>query len=362
MTSKIISNGILKAVGVIVGICVLLFFLYKIQSVIIYLLIAGFLSLVGRPIMRFLKLRLKLNETLAVIITMLVFVLIIFGVIGLFIPLVLEQSENLQLLDIELLQSNIETIYNEVVKNLGLTPSDVETKIKDSKYMSQLNFDFIPAILNSIITGLGSFSIGLFSVLFILFFFLKDNRLFTKSIITLFPKSEDGRLKRSFAKIKDLLSRYFSGLILQILILFTIYSITLVIFGIENALVIATLCALLNIIPYVGPVISSILIVLLTISSNIGEDFLNVILPKTIYVIIGFVIAQLVDNFFSQPIIFAKSVKSHPLEIFLVIIIFGLLFGIPGLIVAIPIYTAIKVIAKEFFNEYRVVKKLTENL
>lgn len=362
MTSKIIANGILKAVGIIVGICLLLFFFYKIQSVIIYLLIAGFLSLVGRPIMRFLKGKLKFNEILAVITTMLIFLIVIFGIIGLFIPLVLEQSENLSLLDVELLQTNIESIYDEVVNNLGLNPSEVESSIKDSKFMSQLNFDFIPNILNSIITGLGSFSIGLFSVLFILFFFLKDNRIFSKSIVAFFPKSEDQKLKRSFAKIKDLLSRYFSGLILQILILFTIYSITLVIFGIENALVIATLCALLNIIPYVGPLISAVLIILLTISSNIGQDFTAVILPKTIYVVIGFIIAQLVDNFFSQPIIFAKSVKSHPLEIFLVIIIFGLLFGIPGLIVAIPLYTALKVVAKEFFNEYRVIKKLTKNI
>lgn len=362
MTSKIIANGILKAVGVIVGICVILFFLYKIQSVIVYLLIAGFLSLVGRPIMKFLKGKLKFNETLAVITTMFLFIILILGIVGLFIPLVLEQSENLSLLDVNLLQSNIEQIYLEVVNNLGLNPSDVEAKFKDSKFMSQLNLDFIPEILNSLISGLGTFSIGLFSVLFILFFFLKDNRIFTTSIVAFFPQSEDRRLKHSFAKIKDLLSRYFSGLILQILILFTIYSITLFIFGIENALVIATLCALLNIIPYVGPLISAVLIILLTISSNIGQDFMDIILPKTIYVVIGFVIAQLVDNFFSQPIIFAKSVKSHPLEIFLIIIISGLLFGIPGLIVAIPLYTALKVIAKEFFNEYRVVKKLTKNL
>jgi len=77
---------------------------------------------------------------------------------------------------------------------------------------------------------------------------------------------------------------------------------------------------------------------------------------------IGFIIAQLVDNFFSQPFIFSKSVKSHPLEIFLVIIIAGLISGIVGLIIAIPVYTAIKVIAKEFLSEYRVVNKLTEGL
>jgi predicted PurR-regulated permease PerM len=77
---------------------------------------------------------------------------------------------------------------------------------------------------------------------------------------------------------------------------------------------------------------------------------------------IGFVFAQLVDNIFSQPFIFSKQMKSHPLEIFLVIIIAGILFGILGMIVAIPTYTALKVILKEFLSDYKVVQKLTKNL
>jgi predicted PurR-regulated permease PerM len=120
----------------------------------------------------------------------------------------------------------------------------------------------------------------------------------------------------------------------------------------DNAIVIAFLCALLNLVPYVGPLVSGFLMLLLSMSSNLGENFSEIILPKTTYVMIGFLIAQLVDNFLSQPIIFSKSVKSHPLEIFLVIIISGILFGIVGMIIAIPAYTAIKVVLKEFLSQY----------
>jgi predicted PurR-regulated permease PerM len=76
----------------------------------------------------------------------------------------------------------------------------------------------------------------------------------------------------------------------------------------------------------------------------------------------GYVIAQLIDNFFSQPYIFSKSVKSHPLEIFLIIIIGGLLFGITGMILAVPSYTVLKVILKEFLSENRIVRSLTKGL
>ena len=362
MNSNTISNGILRAIAILVGIAILLWFLYQIQSVIAYVAIAGVVSLLGRPIKQFFMSKLKFGDTLAVVITMLLFVLVIAGIIGMFIPLAIEQGQNLSLLDIDQLQGNIENLYKEFINHFNLETSDVESTIQDSKLMSKLNLSFIPDMLNAIVTGFGSFSVGLFSVLFISFFFLKDSTLFGNSVMAFFPKRQDIRIKKSLFTIRDLLSRYFGGLVLQLLILFVIYSIVLFIFGIQNAIIIASLCALLNVIPYVGPMISAVLIILLTMSSNLGESFSDVILPKTIYVMIGFVVAQLVDNFFSQPYIFSKSVKSHPLEIFIIIIIAGLLFGIVGLILAIPLYTAIKVIAKEFLSEYRIVKKLTKGL
>ena len=362
MNSKIIANGILRALAIIIGIALLLYFLYKIQSVIVYIAVAAVISLVGRPIVLFLRRRLKFKNTFAVIVTMVLFVGLFIGLIGLFIPLIAEQGQNLALLDIEQLQYNIQDLYNQVVAYFEFNNIDVEQSIKDSGLLSKLDFAYIPEFLNNFVSGLGSFSIGLFSVLFISFFFLKDSLLFENGILTFVPKGNESRTKRSISTIKDLLSRYFVGLIFQILILFVIYTIVLLVFGIKNAVVIAFLCALLNLVPYVGPLISGFLMLLLSMSSNLGASFSEVILPKTTYVMIGFIIAQLVDNFFSQPFIFSKSVKSHPLEIFLVIIIAGILFGIVGMIVAVPSYTAIKVILKEFLSEYKLVKNLTKDL
>jgi predicted PurR-regulated permease PerM len=71
---------------------------------------------------------------------------------------------------------------------------------------------------------------------------------------------------------------------------------------------------------------------------------------------------QLIDNNINQPLIFSKSTKSHPLEIFLVILIAGFISGILGMIIAVPLYTIIKVIAKEFFPENSIVKLITKNI
>ncbi|RZW42146.1 MAG: AI-2E family transporter, partial [Flavobacteriaceae bacterium] len=140
------------------------------------------------------------------------------------------------------------------------------------------------------------------------------------------------------------------------------YTIGLLIIGVDNAIVIAFLCALVNLVPYVGPLIGGFLMLLLTMTTNLGASFSEVILPKAGFVLIILTVAQLVDNFFSQPFIFSKSVKSHPLEIFLIIIIAGILFGIIGMIVAVPTYTALKVILKEFLSENKIVKRLTKDI
>ncbi|UKM63769.1 AI-2E family transporter [Flavobacteriaceae bacterium GSB9] len=362
MNSKIISNGILRAVAIVLGVALVLFFLYQVRSVIGYIAISAVISLIGRPIVRFLNHRLKFKNTFAVIVTMALLLGVFIGLAGLFIPLIIKQGQNLSLLNIDELQRNIEDLYTEIITYFDLHQIDVEQSLKETDLLSKMDLSLIPNFLNSIVSGLGSFSVGLFSVLFISFFFLKDSRLFENGILIFIPENKESRWKTSSTKIKDLLSRYFVGLILQILVLFIIYTIGLLIIGVENAVVIAFLCALINLIPYVGPIIAVFLMMLLTMTSNLGESFSNLILPKTLWVFVVFAIGQLIDNFGSQPIIFSKSVKSHPLEIFLVILITGILFGVIGLIIAIPAYTAIKVILKAFLSENKIVKKLTKNL
>ena len=360
MNSKIISKGILRAIGILACIILFLFLLNKIQSVIIYIIIAGILSLISRPIILFLRRKLRFPNSLSVITTMILILALLGGLIGLFIPLIAEQGDSLSLLKVDGLQKNVQNVFNQINTYFSSKGIDVLSEIKNVDFISQ--FKEIPNLLNSIVSLIGSLSIGLFSVLFISFFFMKDSRILKNGLLILVPGKTKKRFTKSLETINDLLSRYFIGLISQITILFISYTIILLIFGINNAVVIAFLCALLNLIPYVGPLIGAVIMTILSMISNIGQNFQEVMLPTSVYVMIGYLIAQLVDNFVSQPKIFSKATKAHPLEIFLVIIIGGLLFGIIGMITAVPIYTAIKVILKEFLSENRIVKILTKDI
>ena len=366
MNAKTIANGILRAVAILAGVVLLCWFFYKIQSVLAYLVIAAVLALLGRPVVLFLRRRLKFPNTLAVVATMLFMLSIFLGILALLIPLVAEQSKNLSLLDIEALKGDLNTLYIQTLEYFGASTGNVNNLLNESKIeenmLKGLDLRFIPDFLNSIVNTLSNFSIGLFSVIFISFFFLKDSKLMQNGILTFVPNNKESNLVKSIDKINNLLARYFAGILLQLFILFVIYTISLFVVGVENAIVIAFLCALFNIIPYIGPIIGGVTMITLTMTSFIDSDFSTVILPKALYVFIGLTVGQLIDNFFSQPLIFSKSVKSHPLEIFLVIIIAGLLFGVVGMVISEPGYTAIKDILKEFLAENSFVKKLTKNL
>lgn len=360
MNSNTISHGIIKAIAVITGVLLLLYFLYEIQSVIAYIAISIVIALIGSPIIHFLKRWLKFPNALAVVTTMLLFLGILTGIISMFIPLIIKQSENLSLLNTNQLQINIEKLINQINDYFLLHNIDLLSQVKNADLFK--NLKAIPDLLNAIIGTIGNFSVGLFSVIFITFFLMKDSNIMEKSLYVLVNDKNEPKLRNALTSINNLLSRYFVGLVLQILILFIIYLIILIIFGIENAIVIAFLCALLNLIPYIGPLFGGILLLFLTMSNNLGQDFQTEILPTTIYVMIGYLIAQFIDNNISVPIIFSKSVKSHPLEIFLVIIIGGILFGITGMIVAVPTYTAVKVILKAFLPANKIVKLMTKDL
>jgi predicted PurR-regulated permease PerM len=279
-----------------------------------------------------------------------------------FIPLILSQGQNLSLLNTGAIESQTLQLVNEISLFLENYRIDSLKLINASDISSKINFNIIPNFLNTIVATISSFGMGLASVLFITYFFLKERQLFIIGVKKLIPDSHEDQILNSLEKINFLLSRYFIGLLLQLFIVFILYLTVLLIFGVPNAFIIGFLCAVLNIIPYIGPLIASILAAILTMLSNLGSDFQTEILPMTIYVLIGFWIVQVIDNNLSQPIIFSKSVSSHPLEIFLVILIAGFLFGILGMITAVPLYTILKVIGKEFFPENKIIHLLTKDI
>ncbi len=362
MTPKELSNGILRTLFILSGIVLAYFFLTAISSVLMYLLTALILTLTGRPLLRFFKGKLKFSNNAAVIAVLTIYIGIIVGFISLLVPLIIEQGNHLAVLNIADIEKNVSALKNDLVFFLESHSIDAADELQEFNPASVVDFNFIPNILNNILGALGNIGMAIGSTLFITFFFLKDKQQIALNIQRLIPKSKREQTTNSIESINEMLSSYFVALLLQLGIVFVLYFIVLLVFGVPNALVIAFICAILNIIPYIGPLIASIIAALLTMLSHIGQDFQSEILPPTIYILIGFWVVQLIDNNISQPLIFSKSTNSHPLEIFLVILIAGFIGGVMLMIAAVPVYTMLKIIAKEFFPDNKFVQILTQNM
>jgi predicted PurR-regulated permease PerM len=159
-----------------------------------------------------------------------------------------------------------------------------------------------------------------------------------------------------------MLSRYFGGIVIQIFLVSMGLFIGLSILGVPNAALIALLAALFNVIPYVGPIIGGSLGIFLTITSSLDLDFYNQMLPLLGKVALVFAIMQMVDNFLLQPFIFSNRVYAHPLEIFVVVLVGAQVGGILGMVIAIPSYTVIRIIAKNFLSEFHIIQNITKGL
>lgn len=362
VTARAITLGILRALAVLAGICILFWILYKIQALILYIGLALVLSLVGRPIVLFLRHRLKLSNTFASVVTLLIIIGAFSLVLSIFIPIIIEQGKHISQIDFEEVKRDLNELNIQASDYLGVDHFQLVEAVKRTSYAKNMDVEIIPSFVDILFGSIGSTIIGVFSVLFISFFLLRDEGLIAHSVLVFAKKKNESRFKRILIKIKELLSRYFIGLVLQIFILALFYSVLLLYIDINDAIAVALICAFLNIIPYLGPLIGWALMLLVIVSNNLAVDFSTDLLPLLIIATVGYGIAQVFDNFISQPVIFGHSVRSHPLEIFISILIAGFIFGIPGMILAVPTYTALKVVAKEFLSEYKVVKRLTRNL
>ena len=266
MNEKELSYGILRAVAIFLGVAFLLYFLYLIQSVLVYIAIAGVISLVGRPVVIFLRTQLRVPNQIAVVIVLLLVLCSIVGLITIFIPIVIEQSKNLGQIDVDAFTRDLNELNRQINNYLGVEEIDLIEGISRTEFVRNFDFATIPRYLNSFFGILGAGMIAIFSIIFISFFFLKDSRLMLNSILVFSNKGHEEKFKSVFNKIKVLLSRYFVGLTLQITVLFILYSFLLSLFEIKNPIAIAFICAFLNIVPYLGPIISGILISLFVIS------------------------------------------------------------------------------------------------
>ena len=327
----------------------------------------------GRPLVDlFCRIRIKkwvFPRSLSALLTLAIIwgLIILFFVI--FVPLVTRQINYFSTIDsgkivqiiadpVKKVESLFRAFNKDIAKDLSIQDYVV------GKVAGVLNINMIQNFIGSLIGILGNIMIAVFSITFITFFFLKDQRLFFESILMWVPDKYVDNVIRALYSIKRLLTRYFIGIVIQSTCIMILITIGMTIAGIDfqQALVMGLILGILNVIPYVGPWIGLFIAIIMGVASHINQDFNTVVLPLVTYMIIVEAVTHLIDNVVFQPVIFSNSVKAHPLEIFVVVLAAGFAAGIPGMIFGIPAYTVMRVLAREFFYNFKAVQKITSSL
>jgi predicted PurR-regulated permease PerM len=358
---------------IFLGILLFLAAFWFFRNIVVYILISGVLSIVGRPLVDlFCRIRIR-KWSLPRAVGALFALIIIWGVIVLFfyifIPLVTKQINYFSTIDsskiVQLINGPIEKIEKILI---NINP-DISDKLSLKEYLASkvsevLNIVVVQNFIGSFISIMGNLVIAIFSITFITFFFLKDQHLFFESILMWIPDRYVENVTRALNSIKKLLTRYFIGIFIQSTCIMILVDIGMTIVGIDfqQALVMGLILGILNVIPYVGPWLGLFIAIIMGVAAHINQDFSTVVLPLVYGMIIVEAITHLIDNVVFQPVIFSNSVRAHPLEIFVVVLAAGYAAGIPGMILGIPAYTVLRVLAREFFYGFKAVKKITSGL
>lgn len=339
--------------------------IYQSTAILAYLSIAGVVALIGRPIVSGLDAITIKGRHLPSGLKAAITLLVIFSVLGLlawlFVPMIFAEAAVLTQFDPGQVENTLEPVLDWLNRNLTRLNPD-HTKLDASEMIksifNRLDISLLPSVLNTIAGAFGNFLIGLFSVAFISFFFLSDRQMVPRVVMMLTPKSQEPQARSIMRNTQNTLSRYFIGLLIQVVAVATVVFIGLSIVGVQNALLIAIFAGIVNLVPYLGPWIGASFGAFILISNNLDTSFVEVIRPKLIWVIVVFASAQLIDNYVFQPKIFSTSIHAHPLEIFLVILVAGTLGGVGGMIAAIPVYSFLRIVFFEMDREFGWMEKI----
>ena len=316
----------------------ILSFIGKIISVISPLFIGWFIAWLLNPMTK--KLVCKgIRRGLAVIISYLVMLLVIGGIIAFIVPSLGDQISDI-VASIPKIATDIKgwignifvKLSNLSLENLDSIKATFFDKIESISTNIQTNLpETAVNIASSLASGIGKIAISLFLGFYILFDFDKVS----KGFIELFPKKTRNDVEYLLSQLDDTLSNFISGTLWLSILLFVVSIIGFSIIGLKAPVLIAFICVITNLIPYIGPYMGA------AVAGAIGFTQSPLIGILTLAFIL---VVQIVDGEILNPLVMSKKMNLSPITIIISLLIFEYLFGIFGMVVATPVVAILKII------------------
>lgn len=360
------SERLSRLVLIILSVAIAGAVLWYLRGILLYLVLAAVVTLIAHPLFAILKKihigKFHLPDWLASILSMCSILAVIIGVITFTAPLIYSVVNEIASIDSQSLAQAISAPLAQAnewaVSTFPGLGSDFRIEDIVLEHLNGLlSVGAVTSVVSSVTTIVAKTGIALFATIFISFFAIKHYSKVSPTIASFFPDEYSEKIRASLSEIGKLISRYFVGIFCEILAVSTINFLGLLLvaqMGFKYSIGIAFIAGILNIVPYVGPICGTILGVVISLAvkyDSVGACGLAVEPVTFIMIVAGiFIFTQLLDAYFMQPTIYSNSVKAHPLEIFLVILIASYIGGVLGMLCAIPSYTVVRVIARQFFR------------
>ncbi|MFT5765620.1 MAG: putative PurR-regulated permease PerM, partial [Saprospiraceae bacterium] len=238
-------KNISRYIVIAVSILIIAAIIYLFSDIVAYVLIAWVLSMIGQPMMRFFQKNIKIGKfqagsSISAILTMLCYIIIFTALLWMFVPLVVQQARNLTAVDYNLigetLKEPLDQINTLLVETGLIDPGQSPTEQLTKTMKKWFSLEKMREFLSSIFAVAGDFIFAFFSVVFILYFFLKDQGLFVNFLVAMAPNKYGEEVKNALDRITKLLRRYFGGILLQMTIITIFISVLLGLLGVKNAL------------------------------------------------------------------------------------------------------------------------------
>lgn len=318
---------------VLLSLSIIIAFIYLGQQVLVPIMLALLFAILLRPVVNFLNTKIKLPHVIAVIISVVLFILFIVGIVFFVSWQVGDMAS-----DFDKIKSNILTHYHTIQKwisqHLNISYNEQQ------KYIEQASKDSISKSGNIMGSTLSSFTDALLSLILIpiyTFLFLLYRNLFIKFLTKLVSEENQGRLQDILMHVKVAIQSYVVGLLIEFGIVSTLTSIGLMIVGVEYAILLGVITGLLNLIPYIGILMAGLISILASLTSSTD-------LSLIIGVIVVNGIVQLLDNNIIIPMIVSSKVRINAFVSIAGVIIGGTIGGVAGMFLSIPVIAILKVV------------------
>jgi predicted PurR-regulated permease PerM len=321
-----------RAVIVFIGLLALLALLYIARSIIVPLVFATILSIVLHPVVNFFVRR-KINRVLSIIITL----FLAFSLLAAFGGFLFSQASRFSeswpiLVDRFTLMLNQATDW--ASEYFDINPHKIQDWILKTK--TEIINTSTSAIGHTIVV-VGNTVVILFLVPVYIFMILFYHPILIEFIRRLFGESHRSKVGEIIIKTKSVIQRYLVGLFIEFVMVAIMNSVALLILGIDYAILLGIIGALLNVIPYIGGIIAVAMPMMIAIATKSTAWY-------SVYVLLAYYFIQLIDNNFIVPKIVASKVKINALFSIIVVLVGNALWGIPGMFLAIPLLAIVKLI------------------